>query len=164
VSNIYTSGNQANEFTVVGNKSFTVAANSSETITVQFAPAAAGTRTANIYLINNDYNEGTYTFQLLGNGNVTTGINENKTTSDFVVYPNPANQEIALEWNSINEQQVEISIYDLQGKLHMQPVNKKSVVGAQKLVIPTSNLTDGVYFIKIKSDNQISQIKIIVLH
>ncbi|MBL7936418.1 MAG: choice-of-anchor D domain-containing protein, partial [Bacteroidia bacterium] len=164
VSNIYTSGNQANEFTLVGNKSFTVAANASETITVQFAPTAAGTRTANIHLVNNDYNEGTYTFRLLGNGNLATGVSENNTNSDFMVYPNPTNHEITLEWNGTNEEQLEISIYDLQGKLHMQPVNKKSVIGNQKVSLPTTGLSDGVYFVKLQTENKISQIKIIVIH
>jgi hypothetical protein len=45
-----------------------------------------------------------------------------------------------------------------------QVVNKKLNVGFQKLQISTADLTGGVYFIKLQSENKISQIKMIVIH
>ncbi len=66
----YVSGTGAAKFTIAGANTFpfTLAPNSSKTITVQFAPTAAISYVAALNILSNDFDEATYSFALIGNG------------------------------------------------------------------------------------------------
>ncbi len=70
VTGINFSGMHASEFALAGTVTFpfTVASGATTTVTVNFAPAAAGTRTATATIMNNDAFEGHYHFALSGEG------------------------------------------------------------------------------------------------
>ena len=61
-------GTNASEFTVTTPPSATVAAFSTTTFTVTFAPTALGTRTATIHIVDNDSVKNPYDFNLQGTG------------------------------------------------------------------------------------------------
>jgi hypothetical protein len=68
IGTITISGLNASEFTVTTNPSSTVASGSNTTFTITFAPTAAGLRTADIKIGNNDTNEDPYDFSIQGTG------------------------------------------------------------------------------------------------
>ncbi len=81
----------------------------------------------------------------------TSGISEKISTGNFILYPNPANDKITIENNSLNGNQIEmISIYNMQGQLILQqPVQN------QKTEINISDFTGGMYFVNVKTERGI---------
>jgi hypothetical protein len=72
IKEIKVSGAQAAEFTVTSPLVFpvTVNANDSTSVTVQFLPLAAGVRNAKIEIVNNDFTEKAYDFNVTGTSTV----------------------------------------------------------------------------------------------
>jgi len=66
ISGVSISGSHSNEFSVTASPSATVAAGAATTFTVRFDPISSGTRTALVTVANNDSDEGTYTFRVIG--------------------------------------------------------------------------------------------------
>lgn len=64
------SGTNAADFTVVKLPASSIAASGKDTFVVKFDPSAAGTRTAQISIANNDANENPYNFSIQGTGAV----------------------------------------------------------------------------------------------
>jgi lysozyme len=79
----------------------------------------------------------------------TVGIPEKVTDNNFIIYPIPANDNITIE-NSVlnNNKNEEVLIYNLQGQLMFQQTMQRS-----KINVDVSNFTNGMYFVKMKSDN-----------
>lgn len=76
---------------------------------------------------------------------VSLGINEESQKSDFILYPNPANQTIKVK--SKDTLQInKLEIYDLVGNLIVSLKYEESVE------IDVSNLKQGLYFLRIKAD------------
>jgi len=76
----------------------------------------------------------------------TTGISENKSTPNFILYPNPANEKIIVENISVNNQGETITVYDMQGKLILQQAMQE-----QQTEINVAGFTSGMYFVMIKT-------------
>jgi hypothetical protein len=85
----------------------------------------------------------------------TVSINENQQTFDFLVYPNPAEQNITIKATDITE----ITLLDLFGRVVYQESNSTTV---NLKSIDMSTLNSGIYFLKVvNSKNQTSIKKII---
>ncbi|MFY0673403.1 MAG: choice-of-anchor D domain-containing protein [Bacteroidia bacterium] len=62
------SGTNSGDFSVTSNPSNSISAGSSTTFTIEFDPSAEGTRSATLTISNNDADEGTYNFDIEGEG------------------------------------------------------------------------------------------------
>ncbi|MEI6122045.1 MAG: T9SS type A sorting domain-containing protein [Bacteroidota bacterium] len=82
-----------------------------------------------------------------------TGIDENTTAeSEVTIYPNPAKDKITVTITQENQQnQSQIAIYTLQGQLILQTALTNATNE-----IDISNLSLGVYFLKVVNDNNAS--------
>ncbi|UOK41735.1 MULTISPECIES: DUF4832 domain-containing protein [Flavobacterium] len=78
----------------------------------------------------------------------TLGTGDTATTVNALVYPIPANNEIFVELESVD--QYAIGMYNSLG----QKVNVNTTVAANKLTVDTESLSDGVYYIKISNNSQ----------
>lgn len=78
------------------------------------------------------------------------------------VYPNPFNSQSKIDVILGRESNLEIKIYDLLGREISNIVNGKFRSGKYSFVIDGSNLSSGVYFLRIKS-NEGTQMKKIIL-
>ncbi|CAM1349109.1 InlB B-repeat-containing protein [Tenacibaculum halocynthiae] len=72
---------------------------------------------------------------------VTAGIEDEKKLKDFAVYPNPVETILRLQ---LNEQVKEITIYSIQGR---------EVKTSKEREINISDLSSGIYLIKVQTDN-----------
>jgi len=86
----------------------------------------------------------------------TVGINENGEVARFTLYPNPASGALTIEWTSgqvdkwTSGQVYEIEIYDIYGrKLHSFT---RSLVHSSTTSIDVSNLSAGVYFVRVMDE------------
>ncbi|MFO0320939.1 MAG: choice-of-anchor D domain-containing protein, partial [Bacteroidota bacterium] len=164
ITGVNFAGAQASDFSVVGSSSFTIQPSSSQTISVRFTPAAVGVRAAKLFIGNNDFDENRYNFNIQGNGVVPTGIRELELKSQFTLYPNPVNNEVYLTWNEKQEGLINISVYDIQGKLVLKPIQQLSKNGENTLSISTTNLVNGIYFIQVSSEGKTNHLKLEVIH
>jgi len=78
------------------------------------------------------------------------GVESYLKTTQYSVFPNPANDKIIIESKKIIKNET-VSIYSMQGKLLIQQEKK-----LEKIEINISNLEKGLYFLKIKSDESIT--------
>ncbi|WP_299135773.1 InlB B-repeat-containing protein [uncultured Tenacibaculum sp.] len=72
---------------------------------------------------------------------VTAGIEDEKKLKDFAVYPNPVETILRLQ---LNEQVKEITIYSIQGR---------EVKTSKEREVNISDLSSGIYLIKVQTDN-----------
>ncbi|MBQ2398042.1 MAG: T9SS type A sorting domain-containing protein, partial [Bacteroidales bacterium] len=92
------------------------------------------------------------TFTLLGLTDAIAGMLQ------ATIYPNPATDNATLEINGLN-QDAKIVISDLQGRILSQDnIN----AGTTRYTINVSDMTSGVYYIRIITDNVVSTQKLIV--
>lgn len=86
--------------------------------------------------------------------NICEGITENNMISGLSVYPNPTNGLLNIELNNASFKSVQV--IDLTGKV-VATSNGHSKVTEVNM----SNLANGVYYVKIKTDNASSVIKVV---
>ena len=79
--------------------------------------------------------------------------NYEKNISNFNIYPNPTNESFNIDIDANN--QLNIEIYDISGKLLLSSKTTKN--------INISSLNSGIYFVKINSDNEIYNIKKLII-
>ncbi|MBL7912770.1 MAG: choice-of-anchor D domain-containing protein [Bacteroidia bacterium] len=161
------SGANASEFTFVGAPTLplTIAPATSQTLTVQFAPTAAGTRSANIQIVNTDISETWYDYKIDGNAVVTTGISSNNVLAESVtLYPNPTRDEATVKVVTENGGKVIINVYDLQGRKVKSPVEKNIDKGENAIALNTIDLKNGLYFVEVVSGSKTTKIEMVVSH
>lgn len=140
-----------------------------------YAQDVTGTTFLNTYLINAGT---TYTYYMkaknsagtLNNSNGTRSVTaiscakmaEENTTGnapEFSVYPNPTDGIINLELPSISSYKIQISIFDLNGKI----IHQKAIIktGNEPERIDLSSFASGIYFIRIQTEKEEYMKKII---
>ena len=92
------------------------------------------------------------TFTLLGLNDAIAG------TISATIYPNPATDNATLEINGLN-QEAKVVVSDLQGRILSQDNIK---AGTTRYTLNVSNMSSGVYYIRIITDNVVSTQKLIV--
>ena len=92
---------------------------------------------------------------LLTSGMCQANYLETTNNIEFSIFPNPASKEINIEINS--NEQINIQIVDVSGRIVFF-----EEVEANSISINTSELTNGIYFLKIMSSTQIGFKKFII--
>ncbi|MBI3509137.1 MAG: T9SS type A sorting domain-containing protein [Bacteroidetes bacterium] len=106
---------------------------------------------------------------LAGNINYTpnaSGIsNAILPDENATLYPNPANENVSVNYSLTENSAVEINIFDDAGKLMMR-ANEPGVLGAgdHKTELETSSLPPGIYFVKIIAGGSVITKKLSVMH
>ncbi|OYT13289.1 MAG: hypothetical protein B6I19_05905 [Bacteroidetes bacterium 4572_114] len=79
----------------------------------------------------------------------------------FAIYPNPAISEVNINYESVDNGQLELGIYDLAGRLvHQERLEIKS--GNNTFSITNLNLMPGVYMVRLSNGNVFALHKLIV--
>jgi PKD repeat protein len=93
----------------------------------------------------------------------TVGLNEEH--SDFygaMLYPNPSNVFTTLTYVDRGTQNMNISLTDLSGRIVKSWKAGNSAPGVQRLVIETTDLSTGAYFITLNSGAHMRSLKLMV--
>lgn len=91
-------------------------------------------------------------------GEQNLGNNDTSLTVNALVYPIPANTEIFVEMDSVDQYAIEM--YNSLGQL----VTVNSVTTPTKVTINTESLTDGVYYLKISNGQKNDTRRVVVKH
>ena len=98
---------------------------------------------------------------MTGAGNVFGNISGVDVTEDavpsefrlFPVYPNPFNPEAKISYSVSQPTRINISIFDVNGKLIQNLFNQQVQAGGHSLTWDASYLASGVYFIRLSSED-----------
>ena len=91
----------------------------------------------------------------------STGITYNNLDIEFSVYPNPAKNQITVDFSSTNNISSNLIISDILGKT-VKEFSVNSSNGINRIDINLNNLNDGIYFINF-SNNDIKSTKKLVI-
>ncbi|MCI0448229.1 MAG: T9SS type A sorting domain-containing protein [Chlorobi bacterium] len=116
---------------------------------------------------NSQYND-FITMEFTGGILILIGIkNINNNIPDkfqlFQNYPNPFNPSTAIRFNIAKESFVEISVFDILGKEIGQLLSEKIKPGEYELEFDAGNLTSGVYFYTLRTENFNSVKKMVLI-
>lgn len=87
-----------------------------------------------------------------------SGINQNT----IYCYPNPASDKASITAHFLINSAINISIYDVYGRLIDEVVKAKDVIGEYTATYDLSQLSTGIYLIRLKSGQTVSETKLIV--
>lgn len=101
----------------------------------------------------------------LGNcaNNVRSKIIDYTEAKDAVIYPNPSANEAAILLSFEKEEYSHLSVTDMNGKLVLPVIEKIFKAGNQRIVLNTSTLQNGTYFVRILKSSEIVNLKLVVL-
>ena len=96
---------------------------------------------------------------------VVESINSSKITlSNFVFYPNPADNFITAEFTLPNPENINISVTDARGKLLQLIEVQENQIDSYKIALNTSHLANGIYYLNVKTSKGISSKHFQVYH
>jgi len=166
VTGIIFSGFNAREYSLMDAPDFpvTIASGANQLFNVRFIPTGVGPRRATISIGSNDADENVYNFELEGNGRNITGLTMLNAGTSVSVYPNPVADEAIVAFSLANDSKVAVRIVDVQGKEVVNVAEKTMKAGEQTMKINTSDLANGIYFVKITDGTATTNIKLVVMH
>jgi alkaline phosphatase D len=96
--------------------------------------------------------------------NVVTGLKDPSNTLRFVVYPNPGTYTVNIEFELEQSDDIDLCITDVSGLLVKTIAQHKFVESRSQFnqLIDVGDLKPGVYFIRLRSGNQLSTWKILI--
>lgn len=92
----------------------------------------------------------------------TIGLTENKAVSTFNVYPNPATENVAIDFSMNTESSVEVTITDLSGKAVYTSNLGNKTVGSHSVNVNTTTFSNGIYVVNFKTANGIITEKLVI--
>jgi hypothetical protein len=73
------------------------------------------------------------------------------------MYPNPATDRVFIETGEVTGSEIYVSIFDITGKLKQQVLKPSE----NKIEVDIHNLSNGIYFVELKSNNKKSLQKLV---
>lgn len=80
--------------------------------------------------------------------------------NSLIVYPNPFNDKISIEILLENEDNIEISIYNIAGEKISEILSGNTAEGKYSFDLNTSDLASGIYYLSVRSGNNVINRKI----
>jgi hypothetical protein len=84
-------------------------------------------------------------------------------THTLKVYPNPSKRSCTFEYAIVNKSFVSIAIYDNTGALLRQLINEYHTPGVYQRYLDGASLAQGVYFIKLRTRDQVQVEKFLLI-
>jgi hypothetical protein len=88
-----------------------------------------------------------------------TAVEEIKTITGSKLYPNPAAEEVFVEFNADKATEIELTVVDMMGRIVATPGSQSLTEGHNKISIDVADLVGGSYFIRMKEAKAVSTIK-----
>jgi hypothetical protein len=101
-------------------------------------------------------------------GTITMNINKisNFITAKFILeqnYPNPFNSSTIIKFDIPKSGFIKLTISDLLGKEIESPVNEYKIPGIYQYIFNSGNLSSGIYFYRLQTDNFVQTKKMVVI-
>ena len=112
-----------------------------------------------VFGFNNKQSKNTEQPALQVKNTVINKVNDFNTPSMFVLeqnYPNPFNPYTKIQFSIPKETNINLSVYNMLGQLVTTIYNGKLDAGTHYTLFDGSQLTSGIYFYKLETDNFVS--------
>lgn len=96
-------------------------------------------------------------------GTLVAGVEDNQTSFGVNVYPNPANDLLAIVLNLKQSSKVTTEVLNSLGQV-VYSANQGQVSGVRNLQINTSEFANGIYFVRINANGNLKTMKFSVAH
>lgn len=119
---------------------------------------------ANGYLYAGSYGASVWKIsipEIIGISNISSKVPENYNL--YQNYPNPFNAITNIEFDVPQNAYVKITIYDITGRIISTPVNESLNAGSYRIKFEGTELSSGVYFYNMRSDNFVQTKKMLLL-
>lgn len=94
------------------------------------------------------------------NTSIVVGLEENKLIgSSLSIYPNPAKEKFIISYELETQADLEITLTNIYGQKIEKLFQEKNISGANSLIINSEKFPAGFYFLSIKVDNQLLEVK-----
>lgn len=93
----------------------------------------------------------------------TTALNESAATagSGLAVFPNPANSNFNISFNTLSNEQYQLQLLDLSGRV-VKELGTGNINGTFKQSFSAEGLDKGIYFVKLNSNNTSQVSKLVI--
>lgn len=115
--------------------------------------------TAEIYF---DFNPAIVTNTVVNTIVLPTNIEEIKRPNTVSVYPNPTSGSLKVSFNTSNENEVNIALFDITGRKVNEFIQNKTMNGSQVLDLNIREVKSGIYFLSVKIGDKNYTNKIVV--
>lgn len=119
-----------------------------------------GTYNGLLQVYSNDPDQPMIEIPLTLSVTINTPSNQDLYADKLEVYPNPFVDELSVSFNLANESEVTMELYNTNGKLVYKSQDVVAT-GEKKLTIPSSQLPEGMYLLKVTSGKQQNNFKLI---
>lgn len=163
VTSMSINGASASDFTITSPAGpFTVApSGGSQTMSIQFAPSSAGTKTAMIHLASNDINEAGYDFVVSGFAISTVDLRKQASENfDLVVYPNPAFNHITVKYNDMKAEDATLKLINSLGQVVMEESLSNDCCVKE---LNVEGLPKGIYLLQVKGKT-LSEVRTVMIN
>ena len=89
-------------------------------------------------------------------------VQETIVTDNITIYPNPVTRTANIEFALSKESNMKVTVLDMLGKSVMNLYEGVMNTGQHKIQLDASNLAQGIYFVKLQSNNEIITKKIMI--
>lgn len=118
-------------------------------------PHSVGSAVLKVYVYDIKYPSNGET--IIWTVNSITGINELNTSLRFSMFPNPASEYLNIQGDNINLKGASISLYNTLGKEVMH-----SICSANSFKLDLTSFNEGIYFVRVNTQEGYATRKIIV--
>jgi hypothetical protein len=96
-------------------------------------------------------------------GNCGSRLDNNAYTGEIgmSVYPNPAQNQMTIEFDSPSNTTYHIGVYDVTGRMVISN-NGFAFEGGNKVTVPVQDITPGMYNLRLTVDDQSSSVRLVV--
>lgn len=142
-----------------------------------FTPAAADWRQGNVSIPTSYLTSGfrfKFVFTSKGGNNfylddinidLASGIHDiNDQIAEWSVYPNPASDNVRLDFYNRAERPLSISVVNVLGAAVYDAGKNNYAVGENSVTIPTTDISNGVYIVKISDGNNVIARRVVISH
>jgi len=93
----------------------------------------------------------------------TVGLEKRITKQNLQIYPNPFQKKCCIKYSLPQKTKVNISIYDVTGRLVKEIINEEQNFGIYNRTFDVRNLSQGVYFFRLNTENYTDTKKVIFI-
>ncbi len=94
----------------------------------------------------------------------SVSISDPVQVNDIKIYPNPANNEVSLNFTSEKSEPCELVIYNNSGIQVLQPASFHLKQGENTISVSSIGLKNGIYFACLKADSGMKRARFVVSH
>lgn len=92
----------------------------------------------------------------------TVGVEEALAVRGLEVSPNPSEGQARISYELESTEQVNVSLYNLMGERVLEVYSGTQQSGAQNLDLDASNLSAGIYFVRLEAGNSVVNRKMLI--